>query len=73
MIEGEKKMKKISFILVTLALLLSLTACGKFTCDVCGKEKTGKQHKDELFGAEVIICDDCWTMMNNFHDMVTGN
>ena len=52
--------KKIMALLVTVAVVLSLTACGKaFECDICGEEKTGKSYKGTIFGEEVTYCKDC--------------
>lgn len=53
------KKKKTALILVVLAMAMMLTACGKFTCDICGKEKSGKSYKADVFGQEVVICKDC--------------
>ncbi|MDE5591141.1 MAG: hypothetical protein K2J60_18705 [Acetatifactor sp.] len=52
--------KKIIALLLTVTTVISLAACGKsFTCDICGKEKTGKQFKMTILGEEVIYCSDC--------------
>ena len=64
-------MKKLICILLLVVVLASLfTACGKFDCDLCGEEKTGKKHKEELYGESVVICDDCYdaleTLANAF-------
>ena len=56
--------RKIIALIAVVALALSLTACGKFTCDMCGQEKGGKQHKSEMLGVEVVICDDCYKGMD---------
>ena len=53
-------MKKIiCSIVLILATMLCLVGCGKFTCELCGEEKSGKQYKDELFGEEIVYCSDC--------------
>lgn len=52
--------KKISVLLLTMAAVLSLTACGgKFTCDGCGEEKSGKSYKATFLGEELTLCKDC--------------
>lgn len=52
--------KKIMVSLVTVAAVLSLTACGKaFKCDICGEEKTGKSYTGTILGEEVTYCKDC--------------
>ncbi len=54
-------MKKIIMaVLVVASLLATLTACGKFVCDGCGEEKSGKKHTQSIFGEEIVICDDCY-------------
>ena len=52
--------KKILAVLLTAATVLSLTACGKFTCDMCGEEKSGKKHTESLLGQDVTICNDSY-------------
>lgn len=44
---------------ITLFMLMSLTACGKFTCQLCGEEKSGRSYKETVLGEEIIICKDC--------------
>lgn len=62
-------MKKIIGILVlAVAMVTMLTACGKFTCDLCGEEKSGEKHESELLGQEVVICDDCYTALDEGFD-----
>lgn len=52
--------KKISVLLLTMAAVLSLSACGgKFTCDGCGEEKSGKSYKATFLGEELTLCKDC--------------
>ena len=57
--------KTLIIIAAILVMALTLGACGKFTCDVCGKEKSGKKHTQKLFGVKVTICDDCWKDAKN--------
>lgn len=49
-------MKKILTIVCIMAVAMSITACSIFTCDLCGKEKSGKKYEGS-FGTE--ICKDC--------------
>lgn len=59
--EKEKNMKKkVLAIVLTAATVLSLTACGKFTCGICGEEKSGKKHTESVLGVELTICNDCY-------------
>lgn len=51
--------KKIVVAIVTVVMALSMVACGSFTCDLCGQEKSGKSHKQNIFGEEIVICNDC--------------
>lgn len=59
--------RKISFLLLIVAVVMSLTACGKFTCDFCGEEKSGKNHKSNMMGEDVVICQDCYNEMQGFY------
>ena len=60
-------MKKIILaVLVVASLMATLTACGKFVCDTCGEEKSGKKHTQSLFGEEIVICDDCYEEIDDF-------
>ena len=52
--------KLICIVLLVVVMATMLTACGKFTCDFCGEEKTGKKYERELLGQEVDICKDCY-------------
>lgn len=54
-------MKKFAVLVALIALLsVLLCGCGKFTCDGCGEEKTGKKHKVEFMGEEGVLCGDCY-------------
>lgn len=54
-------MKKFVLLVVLVAMVSTLLcACGKFTCDGCGEEKSGKKHKVEFMGEEGVLCDDCY-------------
>ncbi len=62
-------MKKGILIALTLgAVLVCLTGCGKFTCELCDSEKTGKQYKGEIAGEDVILCEDCYEDINELQD-----
>lgn len=58
--------QKISVMLLVMIATLSLTACGKFTCDLCGEEKSGKSYSMELLGEKVTICNDCYQGLKDF-------
>ena len=54
-------MKKIiCSIVLILATMLCIVGCAKFTCDICGEEKSGKQHEEEFLGEKIVYCDDCY-------------
>lgn len=36
-----------------------LASCGKFTCDSCGEEKSGKKYTKDFLGVKMTICKDC--------------
>lgn len=55
----------ISILLLVVVLATMLTACGKFTCDMCGEEKTGKKHEESMLGETVVICDDCYKALED--------
>ena len=52
--------KLICVLLLVVVIATMLTACGKFKCDFCGEEKTGKKYEREMLGEEVVICKDCY-------------
>ena len=62
-------MKRLICVFLLVVMLASLlTACGKFECDLCGEEKSGKKHKEELLGEEVVICNDCYKELEELAD-----
>ncbi|MBQ8551135.1 MAG: hypothetical protein IJ426_07350 [Clostridia bacterium] len=55
-------MKKIFAVMLAVLMMASLLcACGEktFKCDCCGENKKSKEHKIELFGVEMVVCEDC--------------
>ena len=61
--------KLISLIALIATLTVLLCACGKFECDLCGKEKSGKKYKETVFGEEVVYCGDCKDALEELADM----
>lgn len=57
--EGILMKKKILVAAVSVIMALSMVACGTFTCDLCGQEKSGKKHSQSILGQEITVCDDC--------------
>lgn len=55
-----KNLKKLISVLLLVGIALLMTACGKFTCDLCMEEKSGKKHESEMLGTKVTVCDDCY-------------
>ena len=56
-------MKKIiiAFMCLAVAFFASCTRSQKsFTCDLCGKESTGKHYEKTVMGDDVVICKDCY-------------
>ena len=63
-------MKRAICVLLLIAVLATmLTACGKFSCDLCGDEKSGKKYESELLGQEITICKDCYDDLKDLADM----
>lgn len=63
-------MKKLISLIALLATLTALLCgCGKFECDMCGEEKSGRKHKGDLFGEEIVYCSDCKDALEDLADM----
>lgn len=62
--------KKVIAALLATATILSFAGCGKFTCDLCGEEKSGKKHQEELLGETITLCDDCYKGLEDLSDML---
>ena len=63
-------MKKLIALIALLATMtVLLCGCGKFECDLCGEEKTGKKYEGELLGTEVVYCKDCREALEDLSDM----
>ena len=60
--------KKATALLLVIATALTLTACGKFTCDMCGQEKSGKSYTTEVLGEKITICKDCHDDIQELRD-----
>ncbi len=53
-------MKRLIAMALLGATVLSFAACGgKFTCDACEEEKSGKKYEIEAFGEKMTVCKDC--------------
>lgn len=59
-------MKKFFALVAVIAVALSVTACSKFECDLCGEEKVGKKYEGG-FGTE--ICKDCYNDLKEIGDL----
>ena len=52
--------RMICFLLVVVMLAALFVGCGaKFTCDLCGEEKSGKKYEDTIFGEKITYCKEC--------------
>lgn len=58
--------KRMMAAMLVVMTTLSLTGCGKFTCDLCGREKSGKRYTEKVFSREVTICNDCYKGIEEF-------
>lgn len=56
---GVLNMKKILALLLALSTIVIFAACSKFTCSMCGQEKSGKKTTTNMMGQEITICEDC--------------
>lgn len=61
--------RKIAMLFVIVLTMLTLTACGKFECDFCGKEKSGKSYTVSMWGEESVICKECKDGINEMKNM----
>jgi len=60
--------KKIIITLTVVTVMMSLTGCGKFKCDICGQEKSGKSYSVEVFGQQATLCKDCYDEMKELQE-----
>ena len=65
-------MKKIIALALVIVTVFALTACGKFTCDLCKKERSGKRYKTEALGKEIVICENCNEKVSDVKGFVDG-
>lgn len=65
-------MKKILAVVCVSAVVLALAACGKFTCDMCGQEKSGGKHTYEMLGQKLTVCDDCYNSVKGVANSMSG-
>ena len=64
-------MKRVVVLLLALAMIVGLAACGgKTTCDVCGESKKCKTI--EVLGEKMNICDDCMDQINELAGGMLG-
>lgn len=65
-------MKRVICVLLLVVMLATLlTACGKFQCDLCGEEKTGKKYEEEVLGQPVTYCKDCYEDLEDIADALS--
>ncbi len=65
-------MKKIiCLVLVVLSVCTLFAGCGKFDCDLCGKEKSGKKYKGEILDREVVYCKECHDDLEELSDALS--
>lgn len=60
--------RKIVLLLTALLATLALAGCGTFTCDMCGKEKSGKSYSVTILDEKATICEDCHDGINAIKD-----
>jgi uncharacterized lipoprotein YehR (DUF1307 family) len=65
-----KNMKKIAILLALVCLVsVLLCGCGKFECELCGEEKSGKKYEGEVMGRTVVYCEECKEQVDSIRDM----
>lgn len=58
--------KLIALLLLVVVLCTMLSACGTFTCDICGEEVTGRKYTEKIFGEEITYCKDCKEIIEDY-------
>ena len=61
--------KKFRMTILALAAAMSLTACGSFTCDFCGQQKSGHKYTVEILGEKGSICKECHEGLNQLKSL----
>ena len=61
--------KLVAIMCLVLVMATMLTACSKFTCDLCGEKKSGKKHEEKILGESVVYCDECYKELKELGDM----
>lgn len=64
--------RKVFALLLTMLMVLSLAGCGKFTCDMCKEEKSGKKYKTTILDEKVTLCKDCHDDLEELKDALKG-
>ena len=54
--------KRIGVAALVMILIVSMTACGKFKCDLCANETYGK-NEYKSGDTTAVFCDDCYKEM----------
>ena len=62
-------MKKFVLVVMAMAMLLFVAACGK-ECDICGEK--GRGETKEVLGKEYFVCKDCLETQDNINNIL-GN
>lgn len=61
--------KMVRFVAMLVVVATMLCGCGKFTCDMCNEEKSGKKYTGNLFGQEIVYCKDCRNELEALGDL----
>mgnify|MGYP003295128670 FL=1 len=64
--------KRKLLVTVSMVAMLLLAGCGKFTCDLCGEEKSGKSYTSEILGKKITMCKDCHKELGELKDGLSG-
>jgi len=62
--------KKLAVLCMAVVTAMSLAACGSFTCDGCGEEKSGSKHEVTLLDEKMVLCDDCYKDFKDLQEII---
>lgn len=64
-------MKKFICVLL-LVVMLGAMLTGCYTCDLCGEDKIFGKNSENVYGQEVVYCDDCKEDLEELNSYLSG-